>query len=42
MTYGPWVPTPRWLQRLGFPAFRRSCYASWMAGGGWDGWEWRS
>jgi len=39
MTYGPWIPTPRWQQWLGYPAFRRSCYAAAMIGGGWDGWE---
>lgn len=38
-TYGPWHPTPGWLRWLGKPQWRRSVYASWMIGGGWDGWD---
>jgi hypothetical protein len=39
MTYGPWFKTFWWLRLLGKPAWMRNTYASWMIGGGWDGWE---
>lgn len=40
-TYGPWQRTPKWLRMLGWPNERRAVYASWMIGGGLDGWEYR-
>ncbi len=37
--YGPWEATPRWLTWLGYHEKRRKRFASWMIGGGFDGWE---
>lgn len=36
---GPWRRTPFILRWIGFPEYRRSIYADWRIGGGWDGWE---
>jgi len=36
---GPWKQTPRLLRLLGWPMYRRSIYADWRIGGGWDGFE---
>ena len=38
-TFGLWENTPGWLQLLGKQPFRRPRYASWMIGGGWDGYD---
>ena len=40
-TYGPWQRTPKFLTYLGFSALRRKRYASWMIGGGFDGWHYK-
>lgn len=37
--YGEWERTPRWLVWFGKPAMRRRRWASWMIGGGFDGWD---
>jgi hypothetical protein len=38
-TYDHWHHTPQWLRWLGKPKWRRQRYASWMIGGGRDGFE---
>jgi hypothetical protein len=36
---GEWRRTPYLLRLLGWPPYRRPCYAHWNIGGGFDGWE---
>lgn len=39
---GEWEQTPWIFRLLGLPMYRRSIFADWRVGGGWDGFEYTS